>query len=314
MVPIQIFQPEQVFCGEPPAMEQFGFRFLAEGDSWFTIGTLNPLTNGNLLFEMGFSQTACVINCATPGDTLSHMSQMSGDPRFADLLAGPRARYWDAILMSCGGNDVIDALASPAVDAQGQPVPADRRLLLTAAEWGPPEQGAERYLSDEGWRTFCTYLEANFRHVIELRERGPSAGRPIFVHGYAFPTPRPSGIGVGVGPWLLPALQAYGIPAQDGIALARELLARLGALLAKMAADSTRFPRLYFFDSTVVPVDAALPDTTGDSGDWANEIHLTRAGYRKLAARWAAEIERVLLMGVAQPVPVVSLPAEEMPA
>ncbi len=312
MVPIEIFQPEQVFSGDPPALEQFGWRFLAEGDSWFTIGTLNPLHNANLLFEMAFSQAACVVNCATPGDTLSHMSQMNSDPRFADLLAGPQARFWDAIIMSCGGNDVIDALQSPAV-AGGEPVPADRRLLLTTAEWGPPELGVQRYLSDEGWRTFCAYMEANFQHVIALRESGPSAGRPIFVHGYAFPTPRPAGAGFGTGPWLLPALQAYGIPPQDGIVLARELLTRLAALLARMAADPVSFPGLHFFDSTAIPLDTALPDAAGASGDWVNEIHLTREGCRKIARPWAAEIERSLAGGPAQPVPVVT-PFEEAPA
>lgn len=310
MVRIEIFQPEQLFAGDPPAMEQFGFRFLAEGDSWFTIGTLNPFKNSNLLFEMAFSQTACAVNCATPGDTLSHMSEMNGDPRFTGLLGGPQARFWDAIIMSCGGNDVIDALASPAVDAQGLPVPADRRLLLTAGEWGPPEMGAQRYLSDGGWRTFCTYLQSNFEHVIALRDSGPSAGRPIFVHGYAFPTPRPSGAGLGSGPWLLPPLQAYGIPPQDGIVLARELLTRLAALLAEMAADQVRFPGLHFFDSTVIPVDAALPDAPGVSGDWVNEIHLTSAGCRKIARPWAAEIEKSLVGGPTQPVPVVA-PADE---
>ncbi len=162
----KFFQPEQLFSGDPPPLEQFGFRFLGEGDSWFTIGALNPLKNSNLLFEMAFGQTACVVNCATPGDTLN----------------------------------VVDALAAPAVDAQGLPVPADRRLLLTAAEWGPPEMGARRYLSDDGWRTFCAYLQANFEHVIALRDRGPSAARPIFLHGYAFPTPRPAGTGLGSGP------------------------------------------------------------------------------------------------------------------
>ena len=30
-------------------------------------------------------------------------------------------------------------------------------------------------------------------------------------------------------------------------------------------------------------------------GDWVNEIHLTRAGYRKIAVSWAVEIERLML-------------------
>ena len=61
-----------------PPFSEFGYRFLAEGDSWFTVGALNPLKNSNLLFEMRFAQTGCVINCATPGDTLHVLGKTSG--------------------------------------------------------------------------------------------------------------------------------------------------------------------------------------------------------------------------------------------
>lgn len=310
MVKIEVFQPSQVFSGEPPPFSDFGFRFLAEGDSWFSIGALNPLKNSNLLFEMVFQRSACAVNCATPGDTLKRMSEICTDPVFVDLLCGRRARHWDAILMSCGGNDLIEAVQSPAVDGEGQPVPPALRLLLTEAEWGPPELGAQRYLSDAGWQTFCGYLQANFEHLLALREQGPSKGQPLFVHGYAFPTPRPAGAGFGFGPWLLPALQSYAVPANDGIVVARELLTRLAALLAKTAADTARFPNLRCFDSTVIPVDAALPDATGVSGDWVNEIHLTKAGYRKIARPWAAAIEQTLT-GEGSPQVMVEAPSPE---
>ena len=311
MAKLEVFQPAQVFSSEPPPFSDFGFRFLAEGDSWFSIGTLNPLKNSNLLFELVFKRSACAVNCATPGDTLKRMSEISTDPNFIDLLCGRRRRNWDAILLSCGGNDLIEAVGTPTTDAQGQPVPANLRLLLTAAEWGPPELGAQRYLSDSGWQTFCDYMQANFDHLIGLRARGDSANAPIYIHGYAFPTPRPAGAGLNLGPWLLPSLQRYGVPATDGIVVARELLTRLGALFAKMAADTQRFPNLRFFDSTAVPIDPALPDTTGVSGDWVNEIHLTKSGYRKIAVPWAAMIEGTLT-GEAASVPVV--PAEAVPA
>ncbi|HNW64209.1 MAG TPA: hypothetical protein PKJ32_14465, partial [Piscinibacter sp.] len=132
-----------------PPFSEFGYRFLAEGDSWFTVGALNPLKNSNLLFEMRFAQTGCVINCATPGDTLSHMSELNSDPDFIDLLTGRRARVWDGLLLSCGGNDLIDALG-----VRGPGVPLAKRLLREAAEWGDASQGAARYLSDAGWQTF----------------------------------------------------------------------------------------------------------------------------------------------------------------
>lgn len=42
---------------------------------------------------------------------------------------------------------------------------------------------------------------------------------------------------------------------------------------------------------TLVP---ALPDTTGSSGDWLNEIHPNQAGWKKLARVWRASIKQVL--------------------
>ena len=298
---LEIFQPQQLSSSEPPDLSGFGFRFLAEGDSWFSIGTLNPLKNSNQLFEMRFAHSACAVNCAQPGDTLKRMSQMNTDPRFVDVLCGRRARPWDAMLISCGGNDLIEAVSAPAVDAAGEPVPAHLRLLLTEAEWGPAELGASRYLSDAGWETFSTYLQANLDHLLGLRERGPSQGQPVFLHGYAFPTPRPAGAELGMGPWLLPALQRYALPTADGVVVARELLTRLATLLGRCAADSARFPNLHFFDTTAIPIDPALPGTAGVSGDWVNEIHLTKGGYRKLAVPWAAAIEAALTGEVAAP-------------
>jgi hypothetical protein len=291
MKPLAIYSPGQVFSSDPPDFSSLGYRFLAEGDSWFSIGTLNPAKNSNLLFEMVFSQWAGAVNCASPGDTLNRMSQMNRDPNFTDLLTGRRARIWDALLMSCGGNDLIDAFG---VRANG--VPPDKRLLLTQAEWGPVVQGPSRYLSDAGWQTFCTYLKANLDHLIGLRDGGPSKGVPIFLHGYSYPTPRPSGAGMKLGPWLYPSAQAYGVPEADLMPVARVLLGRLAELLAGCAADAARFPNLHFFDTTTIAVEPAAVGSEGESGDWVNEIHLTWRGYEKLAVPWAAAIEKVLAL------------------
>src|SRR6266850_5100671 len=174
MPKLDIFQPAQVFSSEPPDFSSPAYRFLAEGDSWFSIGALNPLRNSNLLFEMVFRQSACAVNCAAPGDTLRRMSQINTDPNFIDLLCGHRQRVWDGLLLSCGGNDLIEAVGSPAVDEQGNDVPRDRRLLLAEAEWGAAELGAKRYLSDTGWATFSSYLQANFEHLLALRDQGQS--------------------------------------------------------------------------------------------------------------------------------------------
>ncbi len=222
------------------------------------------------------------------------MVDVRRDPQFVALLAGVQARPWDALLFSGGGNDLIDALRAPSRDRAGRPIAPAQRLLLTAGEWGSTAQGAGRYLSDAGWATFSNYLGANFDALIALRDRGPTRGRPLFMHGYAVPTPRPAGGGGGNGPWLLPPMLAYAIPREDWPALARLLIERLAALLSSLAADAERFPALHFFDSTRLAIVPAAPDARGDSGDWANEIHLNRGGCRKLARPWSEVIESAL--------------------
>lgn len=288
MVDLVLLSPTQLDSAETEPLSGFRFRFLAEGDSWFSIGALNPLKSANLLQELAFSQRCVAVNCAQPGDTLQRMVDTRRDPQFVSLLAGAKARIWDGLLLSAGGNDLIDALSS-----RGTGVPQDRRLLLRESEWGPSGAGAARYLSDAGWATFSGYLAANFEALLALRDSGPSRGCPVFLHGYAVPTPRPAGAGPA-GPWLLPSIEAYAVPEADRAALAQLLIERLAALLSGLAADRTRFPNLHFFDSTRLPIERAAAGTHGESGDWINEIHLTRAGCRKLARPWSLAIEGVL--------------------
>lgn len=289
MPALAIYSPDQVTSNEPPDLASLGYRFLAEGDSWFSIGSLNPARNSNLLFEMEFQQWAGAVNCASPGDTLRRIAQMSRDPHFVNLLAGRRALPWDALLMSCGGNDLVDA-----VEPQGADVPQTQRLLLNRDEWGPESDGPQRYFSEPGWQTFSTYLLANLDRVVALRDRGPSQGCPLFLHGYAFLTPRPAGAGRHIGPWLYPSFVSHAVPEGDMIGLAKLLLQRLAALLGSAAADGDRFPSLYFFDTTAIPLVPAVLGATGESGDWVNEIHLTWRGYEKLARPWSAFIEATL--------------------
>jgi hypothetical protein len=291
MQAMAIYSPWHLFSSEPPDLSSPAYRFLAEGDSWFSLGALNPAKNSNLLFEMAFAQSACAVNCASPGDTLQRMSKVNSDRNFVDLLCGRRARIWDGVLLSCGGNDLIEAL-----QAHGIEVAQDRRLLLEPSEWGAQELGPARYLSDSGWQTFRTYLQANLDHLLALRERGPSSGCPVFLHGYAVPTPRPAAAGPKLGPWLYPAVTRVGVPEADLIGVARLLIERLARLLADCAADTARFPHLHFFDTTQIPLQAAALGSQGESGDWVNEIHLGWRGYEKLAVPWAAEIERVMAL------------------
>ena len=275
-------------------MERYAWRLLAAGDSWFSIGTLNPLKSANLLNQLEFSRASVVVVSAQPGDTLSHMAQIGVDPWLQDLLCGTRARPWSGILLSAGGNDLIVAAHLPPSGAAA--ADASLRLLLKPDEWGPASAGVSRFLSSSGWQRFHDYLLANFEHMVALRDDAGSASRgvPIFTHTYAFPTPRNAPAGP-LGPWLYPAMRLYQLPATEWIAIGRELLSRLALSLQSIAADSQRFPNVHVFDSShQVAIEPARLGDTGSSGDWINEIHLSRKGCSKIGAAWGPQIEGVL--------------------
>lgn len=273
------------------------FRFCTQGDSWFSLGSNDPL-NGGLLREMVFSSKAVAVDSSKWGKELAQMVIYRRERFFERMLNGPGQWKWDGILLSCGGNDLIAAAQVRAKYPDGTLVESSKRILRRKDEWGDPSMGPSRFLSEEGWQTFAHYFKTNLGEILALRDKGPSKGRPVFFHGYGFATPRPSPLNLlvtKVGPWLYPSMVDYGIPEEDGfIPLARELISRFNALGREIADENTRFPNVHFLDTTNIPLVAAQLRTRGSDGDWDNEIHLTTGGLRKVAREYVALIERVL--------------------
>ncbi|MBV8470446.1 MAG: hypothetical protein JOY60_11390 [Burkholderiaceae bacterium] len=280
--------PEEFESDPHAAADSCRWRFLAQGDSWFAPHPAGHDNHANLLAEMTFPQRHLAVNCAGKGAALSRLVDLASDPDFARLLTAPDAPSWDGILLSVGGSDLILAMQTPAHDAQGAEIGLPQRLLRRQTEWGPPSAGVARYFSEAGWQTFSHYLSVNLRHLLTLREQGASVGKPVFLHCYAAPMPRPA------GDWLYPVLKAYAIPAADWLAVSRLLLSRLGQLFKQLAADPLQYPGLHVFDSAHVPLAQAVPGASGSSGDWQNEVHLNHSGCMKLAGAWAEQIQGVL--------------------
>jgi hypothetical protein len=297
-----VYPADYLFRPDPPSLAAFGRRLLAEGDSWFTIGSLNLPQASNVLFKLEFEQSHVIVNCAYPGDTLQHMVDHVHDPYFDRLLRRPRfASYWEALLISAGGNDLIDAVRVPPVDAKGWPIPADRRLLLTPAEAAAnasASAAAASHVSDAGWDRLAAYLHANFAELVARRDQGPSASRPIFLHTYAVPTVRPAGTVGSPQGWLYPACVTAGVPEPLWQGVAEELFERLRRLLLGLADGSGQahaLPHVHVFDSAALPtIQRAAPGSMGKSGDWINEIHLSPAGCGKMGRPFGAFIDGVL--------------------
>ena len=271
--------------GEVPAypIEQFTTRLLAQGDSWFSIGALPPYLTTNLLFGLKRTASTCIVNCAVPGQVLRHMTDATTNTGFLQILNGAQSMKFDGILLSGGGNDMIDALQSTDAD------PA-RRLLRLQAEWGSPGSGAARYISDAGWAVFESHLDDVFGRFIAARDQGVNKNVPVFFHTYDYATPRNSGAGLGFGPWLSKAFNSFQVPVADWNDVAEELFERLQKLLGQL---QSKYPNAHRVDTMGTLVRAGNGDT-GATADWQNEIHPTKAGYRKLAAKWAAALDGVL--------------------
>lgn len=297
-----ITHPAAFQTNEPPVLSDYGRRLLAEGDSWFTLGSLNVSQNSNLLYELQVKTSTVIVNCAYPGDTLLRMVDGINDRDFDKFLRKPGfATLWEAIVVSAGGNDLIDAAQLPVRDAAGQPQPLGDRLLLTPAEANsvnPQAVQGARYVSEAGWARLEGFLLSNFRALVARRDEGPSKGRPLLLHTYSVPTVWARGTAGARDGWLFPALQAAGIPATDQQSVADELFGRLRALLLTLAADSghaNALAAVHVFDSaTAVVLQKPSPSETRPSGDWVNEIHPNKAGYRKLGAAMGPWMERIL--------------------
>lgn len=279
--PVRIIRPEQLGFGEGSVSpSDFGWHMLAEGDSWFSFGSL---LGNNLLNRLAFERRTLVTSTARPGDTLKHMADWWGDPDFAALVdGGPhgnRAWEFDAILLSGGGNDLIDAVNDRVVDQQLL------RKLLPGSDPGMPEDCVHA----DAWDLFEGYLRANFGMVLQLAANSARNGAtPIFVHTYDYPTPNDAPAALGSGPWLLPAMVAHNIPEPMHQPLADHLIERLAHVVRTLGLAN-----VHVIDTLGTLVRAA-PDSRGNSNDWLNEIHPNAGGYRKLAAAWRATIEAVI--------------------
>jgi hypothetical protein len=120
------------------------------------------------------------------------------DPWFDRLLRHPNfASRWEGILLSAGGNDLIDAAQQRPRHRDGQPAAWDERLLLTpdeALQQHPGETGAARWISEPGWQRLSDYLVANLIELVERRDEGMNRGVPLMLHTYSAPVVRPAGV------------------------------------------------------------------------------------------------------------------------
>ncbi len=253
----------------------YDWRFLAEGDSWFSIGAI---PSSNLLYQLRLKRRAVILNLGYPGDTIGNVSQFAANPEFARRLAHPKwASAWDAILLSGGGNDLIDRASD----------------IIRRNRTG--ETGTD-FIDAEKLEALKDDVRSAYDRIVGLRDSpgSPSAGKPIVVHTYSYPTPRPAPAHFFIvpltRPWMHPVLEKQKVPKALRAEVAKDLLDGLADALLELQA---KLPAFHVVDTRSLLWSAEI-DAKGNSGDWLNEIHPNSDGYRKIAKRLAARLEAIL--------------------
>ena len=237
------------------SVKQFPQRLviLTEGDSWFSY----PLT-ANLADYIEMMSDFSILRLEHNGDEARDILA-SGSGQLRKLKDYLKRYPVDVLLMSAGGNDLVAAELSKVLDRKTNGLTWQSAVKLSKLT------------------TVLDDIVAAYSRLLDARD----ALRPqcaIVAHSYCYFQPSgrkatgPFGL-LKAGPWMRPVLVAKGIdPDTEGREVARYLIDELHARLMSLAAARPRFH--------VVDMRSALP---ADHTHWADEIHPSGTGFRKLA-------------------------------
>lgn len=258
---------------------------LAEGDSWFSVGGFPPT---NLLHGLRFRKHTMVVSCAQPGDTIGNMAQIAKNALFERALSVRFGYDWDVILLSGGGNDLIDNAGRIVLGP-------DRRRPKYSSD-------PDRYISKPNLKEVLDVIKAGYRSLAAARDSADSRvnGVPMLAHTYDYAVPRNEParfFGFDLqGPWLYRAFTDRDVPTELWIPLARLLMDRLAETLLGLQAGRQRIAHFHVVDTRDTLTPPGLDDV-GPTTYWLNEIHPNFEGYAKLGR----QIERERLYGLLYP-------------
>ena len=255
----------------------FKYVILAEGDSWME---RSAVLQGSLPDFYGFlsddhDETILIINLAMFGDELRRIGTVQRKV----------FQYWlkqfqyDAVFFSAGGNDYIEAAKAPD-PGQG--------ILHSFADGAPPTDASSciNWNAVNALRT--QYLTPCFSAIHDLVQRSRNKDVPILVNTYDVPVARNAPAVKSA--WLYDAYTKNHTPP----ALWAETTAAIfGSISDELVSWTANRPNV-----SLVPTRGVLtpadPASTGESGDWVNEIHPNRRGWEKLAPVWRAAFQKAL--------------------
>lgn len=253
---------------------EYPLRFLAEGDSWFSFGSWKLQS---LLTQLKLDKPAAILSLAQPGDTIRRMSDIARNPVLGNWLSRRWGAFdWNALLISGGGNDLID----------------DATQVIPGSAVPQPSKPADQYVDAAQLAKTLKDVADGYRRIVDLRDRpdSPCPGVPLVTHAYDLATPRDAAarfLMVQLGPWLYPAMVAAQIPPARWNDVSDYLLGALGKCIQDLEVELPNF----HVARTQRVLQRAAAGAQGESNDWANEIHPNGKGFAKLGKLMADLVE-----------------------
>ena len=262
--------------------QNFKYRFLVEGDSWMDRSSaFQPSLLAKLAPAMDAAGDDCLfINLSRFGDTIRRINECLNTDFRLWLRHGFNWKF-DAILLSAGGNDFIDAARDPGPgqgilrDLHGQPLPASGHDCI--------RRNAVADLVTQ-------WLDPSFTNIYNEIQASKHAGTPIFLNSYDTPTARNAPATKDGRSWLFEAYNTNSIPSPLWPDLTDSLFNDIQTTMVGWAQGRANV-HIVPTDGTLTP---AVAGSTGSNADWRNEIHPNPKGWTKLAAVWRDAIKQVI--------------------
>ncbi len=268
---------DRVITNQALGVGDFKYIILAEGDSWME---RSAVLQGSLPDFYGFlsddsDETVLIINLAMFGDELRRI----GTVQRREFKYWLRQYKYDAIFFSAGGNDYIDAAKDPN---------PGKGILKSFVDGGQPADGHACINWNAVTDLRLNYLTPCFAAIHDLVQGSRNKDVPILVNAYDVPVARNAPAIRSA--WLYEAYTKNKIPPGLWPDVTKAIFDSISEELEtwKAARPSVSLVQTR---GVLTPAD---PMSSGESGDWVNEIHPNRDGWKKLAPIWRSAFHAAL--------------------
>ena len=226
-------------------------KIIADGDSWFDFPKWT-FTGGDVIDHLQALTGWHITNLAHAGDATQEMLSLGQRQRLEAELRGA-----DYLLFSGGGNDIAG------------------KQLVTLLNQRPADGLTTKALSWDRLTAALDMIMAMYDDLAQLRDEvAPQC--VIVTHEYDFAIPRDRGV-LWFGPWLKPSLEYCGWTAgADQRTIIKLVLHEFALRLRSWKANNH--------------IHVQTQGTLCGS-DWHDEMHPNRAGFRKIAMKFADTLD-----------------------